>query len=379
MKAKSIKGHSTAEIATALKSSLADGYKPTVAIVFMSIKQDIAGVSDLLDAEGIDVFGATTAGEFIDGDVLEESIAIMLLDMNRDYYHLRFEETGDSHTVDISRSIGEDGRAAFSQPAFIVASGGIATDGEMIVRGIEQGAGDNVSIFGGLAGDDFTMTGTYVFTNGKKTNNGIVVLIVDESKISVRGLATSGWKPVGTVRTVTRSAGNVVYTIDDQPALDIVIKYMGIDNNIDEWKDVIMNVGSENPMQLLRDDAPPVIRAPLFANKEDRSLVCAGSVPQGSKVRFSLPPDFDVIDTVAAECREVKGDDTTDADAMIMFSCKARHLSLGPLVGEEISQVKDIWGSPMVGFFSYGEIGKALRAKHDFHNNTCSFVALKEL
>ncbi len=92
-----------------------------------------------------------------------------------------------------------------------------------------------------------------------------------------------------------------------------------------------------------------------------------------------MPPTFDVIDKVVAECKSVKDNEQPKGEAMIMFSCKARHLSLGPMVGDEIQQVKDVWGTPMVGFFSYGEMGKATKSKHEFHNNTCSLVVLEEL
>jgi len=39
MKAKSIKGKSPEEIQSAIQQSMADGFKPTLAIVFLSIKQ----------------------------------------------------------------------------------------------------------------------------------------------------------------------------------------------------------------------------------------------------------------------------------------------------------------------------------------------------
>ncbi len=39
MKAKSIKGKSAEEIKTSLQQSMADGFAPTMAIVFLSIKQ----------------------------------------------------------------------------------------------------------------------------------------------------------------------------------------------------------------------------------------------------------------------------------------------------------------------------------------------------
>lgn len=45
MKARSIKGNSTEEIKNALQQSMADGYQPTLAIVFMSVKQDTEAVS----------------------------------------------------------------------------------------------------------------------------------------------------------------------------------------------------------------------------------------------------------------------------------------------------------------------------------------------
>jgi hypothetical protein len=302
----------------------------------------------------------------------------MLLDIKPEHFKLFHLETGDRDTRDIARTIGEKGLEAYSNPAFIVVSGGISTDGEMIVRGIEDAVGPEVTIFGGLAGDDFTMTGTYVFTNNHYKISGLVALVLDEDHIKVAGLATSGWKPVGTIRTVTKSEGNVVYTIDDQPALDVIIKYMGVNKNLDELKDVIVNVGSEFPMQLQRENGQAVLRAPLFANKKDRSMVCAGSVPRGSKSRFSLPPEYEVIDQVVEECNTIKANELNNADAMIMFSCKARHLSLGPMVSEEIDKIKEVWDTPMAGFFSYGEIGKATKGKHEFHNNTCSLVVFSE-
>lgn len=117
----------------------------------------------------------------------------------------------------------------------------------------------------------------------------------------------------------------------------------------------------------------------MLGNTEDHSLICAGTVPQGAKIRFSLPPDFDVIDTVVAECSEIRNDEHEDADAIIMFSCISRYLSFGVMTSEEIERVQKVWNAPMIGFFSYGEFGKSRKGKHEFHNNTCCVVTLKEL
>ena len=379
MKAKSIKGKSAHEIQSALQQCVTDGFNPSLAIVFLSIKQDRKAISAILDKKGIIVFGVTSAGEFIDGDVGEESIAIMLLEINRNNFRLLFDETGTETTREMATKIGMEGLKTFNQPAFIVCGSGITADGEMIIRGIEDCVGEAATIFGGMAGDDFTMTGTYVFTNNRESDNGIIAIIIDENKIKLQGLATCGWQPVGTVKTITKSDGCWVYTIDNEPALDTIVRYMGISSlNREKRTDVIFNIGANFPLQLQDKNGSTVMRTAMLGNWDNHSFMCAGNVPQGSKVRFTLPADFEVIDTVVSACNEIKETQLPEADAMILFSCKARHIALGPLVGKEIQGLKDVWNVPMVGYFSYGEFGRSPQSKQEFHNITCCWVALKE-
>ncbi len=283
MKAKTIKGNSPEEIQSALQESMADGFKPSLAIVFLSIKQDLDAVCTLLDKENIKIFGSTTSGEFISGEIGQGSIAIMLLDLNPAYFKVLFFEIGSNSAYEITKQLGMEGKKIFSNPAFIIASGWLHTDGEEIVKGIEDGFGSEVTVFGGMAGDDLMLKAPLVFTQGKKSNTGLVAIIIDEDKINIKGIATCGWKPIGIAKTVTRSSGNIVYTIDDKPALDLVIKYLGLDVNLDTDKDVLTNIGAYYPLQLERENAVPVMRTAMFGNKEDRSLICAGNVPQGSK------------------------------------------------------------------------------------------------
>ena len=386
MKAKSIKGKSTEEISAALSDIMADGFKPTLAIVFLSVKQDREAISKLLNEKDIRIFGATTAGEFIDGEIEEGSIVMMLLDMNPNYFKIEFLETSQETAFEDANKLGITGKETFSNPAFIIANSGVTLDGEPFVEGILQGFGKNaslpdgeVTIFGGKAGDDMTLEATYVFTNGKNNDSAIIALIIDEDKIDVKGIATCGWKAIGTTKTVTKSEGNTVYTIDDKPALDTLMNYLGVEIKKDGDKEIVTFLSSwYYPLELERKNADPVIRTAMFANRVDRSFICSGKVPQGSKIKFSLPPDFDSIDTVVAECKSIKDNTHEQADALIMFSCVSRYLSFGMVMKEELEQVQQIWNAPMAGFFSYGEYGKSKTGKYDYHNNTCCLVVLKE-
>ena len=105
MKAKSIKGTSTSEIKIALEESMADGFKPTLAIVFLSIKQDRDGICELLDKQGIEVFGATSNGEFIDEDLGKESVVMLLLNINRDYFTILFDEFPEKNYRGVAQAL----------------------------------------------------------------------------------------------------------------------------------------------------------------------------------------------------------------------------------------------------------------------------------
>ena len=58
MKAKSINGNSPKEIEAALQQSMSDDFKPTLAIVFVSVKQDRNSIQKIFSDADIAIFGA---------------------------------------------------------------------------------------------------------------------------------------------------------------------------------------------------------------------------------------------------------------------------------------------------------------------------------
>ncbi len=378
MKAKSIKGKSPKAIQVALEQSLSDGFKPTLAIVFLSIAQDRNAIIQLLDAKNISVFGATSNGEFIDEETENQSTVIMLLDMKREHFKIYLEEYPEKNYREIAQKIALKAEKEFNKPAFFIAASHLETDAEQLLFGFEDTIGKHVNVFGGMAGDDYTFLDQFVFTNGKESNKGTLVLALDEDNIKIKGVATCGWKAVGTDKTVTKSEGNHVYTVDNIPVLDITTKYGGLENVTPENEELLLEIAANFPLQLQREKGDPVMRPGLVVDWSDRSFYCSGTVPQGSKVRFSLPPDFDVMDKVIKGVQNLKDTEMPEADALVVFSCAGRILSLGPLMNQEIVGVKNVWNVPMVGMFSNGELARATGGNLEMHNLTTCCVALKE-
>ncbi len=355
-----------------------DGFKPTLAIVFMSVKQDRKVIGELFGANNIAISGATSNGEFIDGDLGKESIAALLLDMDPGHFLILFDEFGQRSPREVSKELAEKAKTRFDKPAFLVAGCHMETDAEQLLFGFADVVGQQVSAFGGMAGDDFQFTDQFVFTNQQETNRGVVVLVLDEEKIKIRGRATCGWKAVGTEKIVTKSEGNRVFTIDGEPALDITAKFGGLTNLTRDNAKLAMEIATNFPLQLQREKGDPVMRPGLLINWDDRSYYCSGTVPQGSKVKFSLPPDFDVIEKVIHASEDLRDSEMPEADAVILYSCAGRLISLGPLMSREIEGVKEIWNAPLVGMFSNGELGRATGGGLEMHNLTTCCVAIKE-
>ena len=238
--------------------------------------------------------------------------------------------------------------------------------------------GKDVIISGGIAGEHITYSST-VFTNNKSSDYGLLALIIDQEKIDLKGITVSGWKPVGTEKKVTKSDGQWILTIDDQPAIDVVKKYIGAEIIQTNTLESAILLDTAYPLQVNREGGSPLFVATLAFNPENGAVLCAYSMPEGTTFRFSLPPDFEIVDTVVESSENIRNNDLPDADALIVFSCIGRYLILGPMASLEIEGLAKTWKKPMAGFFSLGEFGKVKGGnKSEFHGSSCSWVALKE-
>jgi hypothetical protein len=383
MKAKSIKGSSPEEIKAALEQSMADGFQPTLAFVFISIKQDIDAVSNVLDSHGIQIFGATSSGEFIDGDISHGGIAVLLMDINQANFKLLLLDYRDKEPEAIAREMAAIAKERFKNPSIILSASFYARGesesllGDQLIRIIESVAGNETAIWGGRAGDDFIFDESVVFTNQLSTKKGIIMLVFDGDKIIVKGEAASGQKPVGTEKVITKAIGKWIYEIDSKPAAEMVLKYLGLNLSPEEAE--TFNPSSMGiAFSVMRDKGTPVIRGVGAFNWKDKSVSVLGSIHEGDEVRFTLPPDFEVIEEVKFNAEKIQQNEMPEADALLMFSCIGRLTQFGPLAGNEIEGVRKAFNVPMAGFFTYGEYGRVRSGNNEFHNNTCCWVALKE-
>ncbi len=381
MKAKTITAKTAESVRDALKEAATEGFKPTLGLVFAPFNFDFLPIVEELDAHGIAIFGANTPDRFTDQGIESELPTILLMDLNTESFRvvLKSFPSGDyEEGLKIAREIGQTGSALFNRPAFIVAVSEFEIPGEALAEGILSGASPASPVMGGFSGGKPYSQDHVVFSNKAQSRQGIVCLILDQDRVTVEGLAVSGWKPAGAIKTVTRSEGNWVYTIDNEPTLEVLLRFTGAKVDLDDGDDLLRQIGNSHPLQVIRSEGSPVMKPPVMFNRETGAVMCGGQIPEGAKIRFSLPPDFDIVETVIESAREIKAQTMPEADALLVFSCIGRQETLGPLIDEEVSGLNEVWKAPMTGFFSLGEFGPTKGGTSTFHGTTCSWVALKE-
>ena len=379
MKAKSIKGKSPEEISAALTESMTDGFKPTLALVFISVKQDIASIMRILDGKNIQIFGATTGGEISGSDISHEAISILLMDMEPANFRILYDDYTGSDVAEVAKAMTAQALTIFARPAFLICNSiekpqdiGL---GEKILQSVSHEAGNDITIWGGGAGDDLMFKETFVFNNTNMTNKGILMLVLNEDKILVKGRAASGMKPIGTEKVITKSEGSWILEIDNQPATDLVMKYMGESLSPEDFRDFNLKLIF---LRLIREDGSSIIRSTLGFNMDTKGITVSGKIKPGDKFRFTLLPDFDVLTEVSENAKQFQQTEMPEADALVVFACIGRIDAFGPMTSEELHGIQSVYNVPMAGFFSYGEYGRATGGDNEFHNMTCCWVALKE-
>ena len=381
MKAKSIKGKSPEEIQSALKQSMTDGqeFKPTLSIIIVSKMEDAEQLRSIFGTQGIAIFGITAPQKFTDQGITEGDIAVMLMDIQPGNFKIVLNDYQGSSGYEAGYNAGLAGKNAFTNPGFIISPVDFKIIGEDLIRGLTDAAGQDILVAGGVSGNPIDFSGL-VFTNDASSTGGLLALIIDQDKVSISGLAVSGWKPVGTTKTITKSEGSWVFTIDNEPALKVIQRYLGDEMIISNAQATGLPPSPDlgYPLQFERASGNAIAKPAIFSNPADQSIMIGGAAKEGDRFRFSLPPDFDVIDKVIESTRISKEKEMPEADVLMVFSCVGRLGTFGPLVHTEIEGLASTWDKPMIGFFSLGEFGKLDEGRCEWQGTTVSWVALKE-
>ncbi len=348
-------------------------FRPTLAFAFVSTSFPLTRIMDLLKEQHINLFGSSSGGEILfnqqENHIGDKSAVVVLTDIPKDSYRLHFLPQGQESPFALGARVGEKAAASFHHPSVLLCASGILMDGQALVEGIVSRTSEKMPLFGGLAGDDGLFEKTFVFSEESITDKGAMALVLNQNKIALSGMTVGGWVSLGAEFTVNKSDGNTVYEINGQKALDMYMNYLNVK------EEDLPAIGIEYPFMVKKADGTSVLRAITGIDKEKRSLTFAGSVPAGATVSFSTSPGFEIMENTREKIIAFHQNNKR-ADLLLLFSCIARHIALGPLISTEIKLASIKWKKPLAGFFTYGEIGNNEQETGSFHNQTFTLALL---
>jgi hypothetical protein len=328
------------------------------------------------------IISASTAGEIIGTEVSDDTLVLTAIKFEKT--SVQFAEATITNAEE-SEEVGKKLASMLPKEGLVHAmifSDGLFVNGTTLVKGLLSELPEDVSVTGGLVGDGSRFTETLVGLDTMPEQKRLVCVGFYGSSIKIGYGSLGGWDSFGISRTITKAKGNVLYELDDKPALALYKEYLG-----DLATDLPAS-GLLFPLSLkIKTDTGgevEVVRTILAVDEKAQSMTFAGDMPEGIVARF-MKANFDrLVDGASgAASMSIESLGEGKAELAILVSCIGRKLVLKERVEDEIEAVRGKIGSQaaIIGFYSYGEISPTTPTERQcqLHNQTMTITTFREL
>lgn len=354
----------------------------TLILIFASpiFKNNFEPINQLVKAyKKSKIIGCSTAGEIFGAKIFDNSLAVSVIKFTNTTIKLtkaKINKQKDSYSAGETIAKSLQGPGIYS---IFVLSDGLNVNGSELVKGLNK-INPEVIITGGLAGDGPDFKNTWVIYDGERLEHHAVAIGFYGESVCFGHASKGGWDIFGPERRITRAEGNILYELDNHPALSLYKEYLG------DRASELPSSGLLYPLAI-RDpsnkEANQLVRTILNIDENNQSLIFAGDMPTGYYARL-MRANFDRLIVSASEAGEMAkinriGNQNNPVLA-IDISCVGRRLLLGERTEEETEATFDILpaGSMQIGFYSYGELSPVGMRNCELHNQTMTITTLNE-
>ncbi|MCK4874724.1 MAG: FIST C-terminal domain-containing protein, partial [Sulfurimonas sp.] len=240
---------------------------------------------------------------------------------------------------------------------------GLQGNGDYFLNGIDSVNGD-VIVAGGLAGDNATSEGTYVFTKDNICKNGVVGVGLSSDCLNVTTNYSFNWITVGVDLKITKAVGNRVYTINDKTAYEAYSYYLG-----EKTAKALPAIGVEFPLVTKRNGIN--IARTVISSEIDGSLIFGGNLKEGDIVKFGYGDREWILDNVKQNVNKIV---KNPVESIFIYSGRARRRFMPELIKTEILPYNEI--APVAGFFTNGAFYTS--SQKELLNQSMTILSLSE-
>ena len=319
----------------------------------------------------------SSAGEISEANVTDSAVVVAALKFDKTKLTTNKEKITDPKQ---SEEVGEKLAKSLEQEGLahvMVFADGQKTNGTTLVKGLVENLPKEVAVTGCLVGDGHRFETTLDGLDEEPVADQVVAIGFYGQDLKIGFGSLGGWDPFGPERTITKSDGNILYELDNEPALKLYKEYLG-----DEAKN-LPGSGLLFPLRLkVQGEENEVVRTILAVDEDKQSMTFAGSMPEGALAKL-MKANFERLIDGAAEAAEMSAEPLgkSEPDLAVLISCIGRKLVLGDQIEEEVEAVAEKLGTTnLIGFYSYGEIspGSPTKRQCQLHNQTMTITTFKE-
>ncbi|MFM1814198.1 MAG: hypothetical protein RLZ98_893 [Pseudomonadota bacterium] len=243
--------------------------------------------------------------------------------------------------------------AELDEPAFLASLGIVHADPRnahtfRIVSALSERFG--TFLVGGLTAG----RSAFPQVSGEVTEGGVSGLLLGGNLGVVAGLS-QGCSPIGPTHRITRGSGNVLMTLDDMPALEVLREEVGVADGADilPW---LGDVHVALPVSG-HDAGDYLVRNLAGIDPKHDAVVIAERISAGDRITFVRRNAESALKDIDRMLTDLKARSTAPPKAGLYFSCCARGPNLFDNEQQELDAIRDALGDiPLVGFFGNGEI-----------------------
>jgi len=189
---------------------------------------------------------------------------------------------------------------------------------------------------------------------GAVTGGGVSGVVFSPDVPVVTSLS-QGCQPMGRPHNVSRSTDNLVFELDDRPALDVLLGACDVDS-VSALRDLAGDVHAALPVAG-SDTADYVVRN-LIGVDEDHGVVAIGApIQDGDTIMFVRRDSQAARNDLRQSFEKLKSRAGDHIKGGLYISCIARGPHMFGRQNAELELIRDIFGGiPLVGLYANGEI-----------------------
>ncbi len=369
--------------------------KIDLAIVFSSI--DITSYT-LLKAlneslEGIPIIGCSGAAVISNQGVFKHGLVVMLLSLPPHmYFNTAYVRDIKKKTaLNAGRELGEKLLSGFRdarRDLSVIFSDGLMDEGSNFIYGLQERLGKSFPMVGASASDNMRFLKTYVYYNQEVFSDGAVGLLWG-GKLNFGLGIKHGWKPLGKPRTVTAAKGNIVYEIDNKPAVKIYEEYLAYDPA--KLQKEIKHLSILYPIGIYLPGEEEYLLRNVVSIENNGSLRFQGNVIEGNQIRLMIGTKESCITAAQQAAQEAKkgllamvSDIYKEEmnNLVFIFDSASRYILLKREINKELETIRDSFGrdTPIIGLYTFGEQAPLKSVSYQgqtyFHNQTIAVLAI---